>query len=75
MAENIFRRRLARSNKCNSRCSFTSEPDGAEVYVDDSFVGKTPIVLNIKLGHHYARMFAKDYKNWSKISRWSLVQN
>ncbi len=36
------------------------------MYVDDSFVGKTPIVLNIKLGHHYARMFAKDYKNWSQ---------
>jgi PEGA domain len=46
--------------------SFTSEPAGAEVYVDDSFAGKTPVVLHIKLGHHYAHMFAKDYKNWSQ---------
>jgi hypothetical protein len=46
--------------------SFTSEPNGAEIYVDDSSVGKTPLVLSLKLGHHYARMFAKDYKNWSQ---------
>ena len=46
--------------------SFTSDPSGAEVYVDDAFVGKAPITLNLKLGHHYVRMFAKDYKNWSE---------
>ena len=46
--------------------SFTSDPSGAEVYVDDVFVGKAPMTLNLKLGHHYVRMFAKDYKNWSE---------
>jgi hypothetical protein len=46
--------------------SFASDPSGAEVYVDDAFVGKSPITLNLKLGHHYVRMFAKDYKNWSE---------
>jgi hypothetical protein len=46
--------------------SFTSDPSGAEVYVDDAFVGKSPITLNLKIGHHYVRMFAKDYKNWSE---------
>jgi len=46
--------------------SFTSDPIGAEVYVDDAFVGKSPITLNLKLGHHFVRMFAKDYKNWSE---------
>jgi hypothetical protein len=45
--------------------AFASDPIGAEVYVDDAFVGKSPITLNLKLGHHYVRMFAKDYKNWS----------
>jgi hypothetical protein len=45
---------------------FTSEPSGAEVYVDDSSVGKTPITLNLKPGRHYVRMFARDYKNWSQ---------
>jgi hypothetical protein len=46
--------------------SFTSDPNGAEVYVDDTLVGKSPITLNLKVGHHYVRMFAKDYKNWSE---------
>ena len=46
--------------------SFTSDPSGAEVYVDHTLVGKSPITLNLKLGHHYVRMFAKDYKNWSE---------
>jgi hypothetical protein len=46
--------------------SFVSDPSGAEVYVDDAFVGKCPITLNLKFGHHYVRMFAKDYKNWSE---------
>jgi hypothetical protein len=45
---------------------FTSEPSGAEVYVDDALVGKSPITLNLKIGHHYARMFANGYENWSQ---------
>jgi hypothetical protein len=45
---------------------FTSEPPGAEVYVDNSSVGKAPITLNLKAGQHYVRMFEKDYKNWSQ---------
>jgi hypothetical protein len=39
---------------------------GAEVYVDDALVGKSPLTLNLKIGHHYARMFAKGYENWSQ---------
>jgi hypothetical protein len=31
---------------------FTSEPSGAEVYVDDALMGKSPITLNLKIGHH-----------------------
>jgi hypothetical protein len=46
--------------------SFESDPTGAEVYVDDSFVGKAPVTLNLVLGQHSLRMFAKDYKNWSQ---------
>jgi hypothetical protein len=46
--------------------SFTSDPSGAEVYVDDALVGKSPLTLNLKIGHHYARMFAIGYQNWSQ---------
>jgi hypothetical protein len=43
-----------------------TNPSGAEIYVDDSFVAKSPTTLNLKPGQHYIRMFMKDYKNWSQ---------
>jgi hypothetical protein len=43
-----------------------SDPTGAEVYADNSFVGKTPTILNLSPGLHYIRLFMKDYKNWSQ---------
>jgi PEGA domain len=46
--------------------SFTSDPNGAEVYVDDAVVGKSPVTLNLKIGHHYARVSVKGYENWSQ---------
>ena len=46
--------------------SLTSDPTGAEVYVDNSSLGKAPITLNLKPGQHYVRVFMKDYKNWSQ---------
>jgi hypothetical protein len=48
--------------------SATSTPTGAEIYVDDSFVGKTPATLRLKPGQHNIRMFMKDYKNWSQLA-------
>jgi PEGA domain len=45
----------------------TSDPGGADVYVDDIFVGKSPITLNLKIGRHYVRTFVTDYKNWSQL--------
>jgi hypothetical protein len=54
------------SNQQTEAVSFASDPNGAEVYVDNSLVGKTPITLSLGSGHHYVRMFAKDYKNWSQ---------
>jgi Trypsin-like peptidase domain/PEGA domain len=44
----------------------TSNPTGAEIYVDDSFVAKSPTTLNLKPGQHYVRMFMNGYKNWSQ---------
>jgi hypothetical protein len=51
--------------------SLASNPSGADIYVDNSFVGKTPATLRIKQGPHTIRMFMTDYKNWS---RWTVVQ-
>ena len=42
----------------------TSDPDGAEINVDDSVVGKAPMTLKLKPGKHTIRMFMNDYQNW-----------
>ena len=44
----------------------SSNQSGTEIYVDDSFVTKTSLTLNLKPGQHYIRAFLKDYKNWSQ---------
>jgi len=38
----------------------TSNPDGADIYVDDSFSGKTPGNSKLKPGQHSLRMFITD---------------
>jgi PEGA domain len=43
-----------------------SNPDGAEIYSDGVFVGKTPTTLSLKPGQHSIRIFMKGYKNWSQ---------
>jgi hypothetical protein len=47
--------------------AITSDPPGAEVYVDDSPVGKAPVTMSLKAGQHYIRMFDKDCRNWSQL--------
>ncbi len=50
--------------------SVTSNPGGAEIYVDDSFIGRAPVTIDLKPGKHSIRAFAKDYQNWS---RWITI--
>jgi hypothetical protein len=50
----------------------TSDPDGAEINVDDSSVGKAPMTLKLKPGKHAIRMFKNDYDNWIQwITIWA----
>lgn len=46
--------------------SLTSEPSGAEVYVDNTFSGNTPCKLTIDAGKHTVKVTAKDHKDWSR---------
>lgn len=46
--------------------SITSDPNGADIYVDDSLTGRTPATLKLKPGQHYVRLFMKGYTNWSQ---------
>jgi hypothetical protein len=43
-----------------------SVPDGAEVYVDGSFVGDAPAALKLAPGKHTIRVTSKGYKDWSR---------
>jgi hypothetical protein len=46
--------------------SVDSDITGADVYIDDSFIGKAPVTLRLQPGQHSVRGFAKGYKNWSQ---------
>jgi hypothetical protein len=40
---------------------FNSDPDGANVYIDDTMKGVTPLSLHIKKGTYIVKMTKKDY--------------
>jgi hypothetical protein len=44
----------------------SSTPDGAEVYVDDAFVGNAPATLILSSGKHIVRIAQEGYKDWAK---------
>ncbi len=44
----------------------SSVPDGADVYVDDSFVGNAPATLNLAAGKHTVKVSQDGYKAWTK---------
>ena len=43
-----------------------SNPDGADVYVDGSFVGNAPATLKLKPGKHTITVKQSGYKEWSR---------
>ncbi|HUM07213.1 MAG TPA: PEGA domain-containing protein [Terriglobales bacterium] len=46
--------------------SVTSTPDAAEVYVDGSFYGNSPVTLKMKPGKHTISVKMSGYKEWSR---------
>jgi len=44
----------------------SSAPDGADVYVDDNFVGNSPAVLKLSPGKHTVKVSQDGYKAWTK---------
>jgi PEGA domain len=53
-----------RPGENTSTISVTSEPTGAQIYLDDSSAGIAPVTLKLKPGKHSIRAFKKDYQNW-----------
>jgi hypothetical protein len=46
---------------------FTSEPSGAEIYVDGKFVGDTPSMIILAAGTHDLRISADGFAPWSRM--------
>jgi S1-C subfamily serine protease len=45
----------------------TSEPTGAEIYVDGKLVGSTPSKINLSIGEHTIRIVRPGFKEWQRI--------
>lgn len=43
-----------------------STPDGAEIYVDNAFIGNTPATLKLSAGQHTIKAVLAGYKDWSR---------
>jgi len=46
--------------------TITSDPDGAEIYVDDKFVGDAPAKLKLPAGNHVMILKAAGFKEWKR---------
>jgi PEGA domain len=44
----------------------SSEPSGADIYVDDNFMGNTPSLVRLPAGSHAVRIEAKGRKVWTR---------
>lgn len=49
-----------------ARVMFSSEPSGADIYVDGNFVGNTPSQIQLAAGSHSIRIEANGHKYWSR---------
>lgn len=44
----------------------TSEPEGAEIYVDGNFVGSTPSKISLSVGEHTIKVTRKGFIDWER---------
>ena len=50
----------------NGKIILKSAPDGADVYVDDAYVGNTPATLKLPTGKHTIKVSQNGYAAWTK---------
>jgi hypothetical protein len=55
-----------RSSQPPAKLSVVSEPAGAELYVDGSFVGSTPAMLQLPPGAYKVSVRSKGYQTWQR---------
>ena len=49
-----------------TKVTVQSDPAGAEIYLDDQFVGSTPSILAVAPGKHAFRLHAAGHADWSR---------
>jgi hypothetical protein len=55
------------SSASGSKVMVSSEPSGADIYVDGKFMGNTPSLIELPAGSHEVRIEAKGRKTWSRV--------
>jgi len=54
-----------------STAEIKSTPDGADISVDDAFVGNAPATLKLSAGKHTIKVTRAGFKDWSRdITGW-----
>ena len=56
----------APSTLTSTELTFTSNPDGADIEVDDEFAGCTPHIMAVKAGDHTIRVGKEGYTSFEK---------
>lgn len=54
------------NSEATGSIALTSNPDGAEIYVDDAFSGNAPATLKVKPGKHTIKTTMPGFKDWSR---------
>jgi PEGA domain-containing protein len=57
---------LAPAEGATGAVKVNSQPEGADIWVDDAFVGNAPAQLKLAPGKHRIRVGKEGYKNWEK---------
>lgn len=55
-----------KATETSASVAITSNPDGAEIYVDEALVGNAPSTVKLQPGKHTIRVALDGYKPWSR---------
>jgi hypothetical protein len=58
---------LSQSSVVSSAVKVTSTVPGAEIYVDDDFVGNTPSIIDVAAGKHVITVKKAGFPDWARI--------
>jgi len=62
----LMKASLEAAHTAASTVSFSSEPNGADIYIDGKFVGQTPATISVQPGPHVVLVKATGRKNWQR---------